>query len=213
MKNDPRLRRFVVYDVETLRTPEEVDGGWDNPQGMGFGCACSYDYRDDRYRFFCGPDGQRDLISQLDGRTAVTFNGIHFDSRVLLGNDRLTDALGMTYGGGAGWNNYDILLEYIKSRYGYTSLAEAEKRLGDKEIHDGSFNLDGLAEGTLGRRKNGSGELAPRLLDAGDYDRLFAYNLQDVRLTRDLFEHILIHREVVARDGRHTRINTLALYL
>jgi len=24
------LNKWVVYDVEVLRTPDEVDGGWDN---------------------------------------------------------------------------------------------------------------------------------------------------------------------------------------
>jgi hypothetical protein len=43
--------------------------------------------------------------------------------------------------------NYDLLLEYVKSRLHYEDVAAAENRLGDKAIHDGCFSLDGLAEG------------------------------------------------------------------
>lgn len=195
----------VVYDIETLRHPDEVTGGWDNPEGMGFGIACAYDYFDDTYYFFDGPEGRHALCDLLDGKMAVTFNGIRFDSRVLLGNDRQLEYR-LTGNDRHQWANFDILAEYIKSRYGYTTVADAEKRLGDAAIHDGSFGLDGLAEGTLGMRKNGSGELAPALLDGGQYSRLYGYCLNDVRLTRKLFEHIADHGEVTDRSGRVVRI-------
>lgn len=200
-----KFHNVIVYDIETLRVPEEVDGGWNNPAGMGFGIACAYNYADDTYCFFDGEDGRNDLCDMLNGKLAVTFNGISFDSRVLLGNDRrlLHDVtLNLRYQ----WYNFDILAEYIKSRYGYTTVAKAEKRLGDKSIHDGSFNLDGIAEGTLGMHKNGTGALAPRLLDSGQYSKVYGYCLHDVRLTRKLLEHIHQHHAVTDRSGRVVRI-------
>ena len=195
----------IVYDIETLKKPEEVDGGWDNPAGMGFGIACAYDYFDDTYQFFDGDEGRIELCELLNCKLAVTFNGISFDSRILLGNDRRL-MYDVTANPRYQWYNFDILAEYIKSRYGYTKVAEAEKRLGDKKIHDGSFGLDGIADGTLGLHKNGDGALAPELLDAGQYSQLYGYCLNDVRLTKKLFEHIGAHGEVTDRSGRVVRI-------
>lgn len=195
----------IVYDIETLKKPEEVEGGWDNPEEMGFGIACAYDFFDDTYHFFDGQDGKIELCELLNCKLAVTFNGIKFDSRILLGNDRLL-MHGVTANHRYQWYNFDILAEYVKSRFGYTTVAEAEKRLGDETIHDGSFGLDGLSEGTLGMCKNGTGEQAPELLDAGQYSRLYGYCLNDVRLTRKLLEHIKDHGEVTDRSGRVVRI-------
>ena len=172
---------------------------------MGFGIACAYDYFDDTYHFFDGEEGRIELCELLNCKLAVTFNGVKFDSRILLGNDRrlMHD---VTANHRYQWYNFDILAEYIKSRYGYKNVAEAEKRLGDSAIHDGSFGLDGLAEGTLGMRKNGHGALAPELLDAGQYSQLYGYCLNDVRLTRKLYEHIASTGEVTDRKGRVVRI-------
>ena len=200
-----KFHDVVVYDIETLKGPEEVDGGWNNPAGMGFGIACAYEYFTDSYYFFDGEDGRVDLCDLLNGRLAVTFNGIAFDSRVLLGNDRrLVHDVTTNYR--YQFYNFDILAEYIKSRYGYKTVAEAEKRLGDKTIHDGSFNLDGIAAGTLQMRKNGIGALAPQLLDSGQYSKLYGYCLHDVRMTRKLFENIIEHHAVTDRSGRTVSI-------
>jgi len=62
--------------------------------------------------------------------------------------------------------------------------------------------LDGLAEGTFGLHKSGTGAHAPVLYQEGKYAELFAYNLQDVRLTKKLFEFIKEYGFVVDRAGR-----------
>ena len=76
-------------------------------------------------------------------------NGIKFDSRVILGNDRLVfnNRLTKSDPKDIRFANYDLLLEYVKARLHYEDVAAAENRLGDKAIHDGCFSLDGLAEG------------------------------------------------------------------
>ena len=153
------------------------------------------------------------MLGFLTGRICVSFNGVNFDSRVLQGNSRIVTATGTTksktsgaVGKSSAWQNYDILLEYIKNRFGYESIKEAENRLGDRAIHDGSFSLDGLAEGTFGLRKSGHGAHAPVLYQEENYGELLAYNLHDVRLTRKLFEFIIKYGFVVDRAGRVVRI-------
>jgi hypothetical protein len=198
------LKRCVVYDVEVAIEPENVPGGWDNPEGMGFASAVTYSYEDDQYRFWLGALQQRDLCHFLSGKTAVTFNGVKFDSRVLLGNDRVCEG-DLTYCvhiPECAWHNCDLLLEYVRERFNDADVAAAEKRLGDKTIHDGTFGLDGLAEGTLHRRKTGHGAHAPMLYRTGNYAELLAYNLQDVRLTKELFNFIRKFGYCVDRAGR-----------
>jgi len=41
------LKEWVVYDVEVVRGPDKVEGGWDNPEGMGFASAVVYDFKTD----------------------------------------------------------------------------------------------------------------------------------------------------------------------
>lgn len=210
------LNRVIVYDVEVERGPNEVDGGWDNPEGMGFASAVVYSYEDNRYRFFLGPEQRVDLVNflsewRIEERIAVSFNGVKFDSRVVLGNARIldhgiSDGPALVMHGDKGWEEYDILLQYVRSRFGCADVLDAEKRLGDKAIHDGSFGLDGLAEGTFGMNKTGHGANAPILFREKRYAELLEYNLQDVRLTRKLFEFISTHGFVVDRAGHAVKI-------
>jgi len=63
--------------------------------------------------------------------------------------------------------------------------------------------LDDLAAATLGRRKSGDGLEAIRLYRAGEWDALARYCLDDVRITRDLYEHGYTRGQVKfpMRDG------------
>ena len=201
------LDRCVVYDVEIINEVKTVPGGWDNPEAMGFASGVAYDYRRDRYEFFLHPESKDGLLTLLDGRIAITFNGIKFDSRVILGNDRKLTLGGATKTDRFIWSNYDLLLEYIKARFSYATVGEAEGRLGDKAIHDGSFGLDGLAEGTFGMHKTGHGAHAPVLYAEKKYDELLDYNLHDVRLTKKLFEFVLEYGFMVNRMMRVVKIN------
>lgn len=211
--------RAVVYDVETKRDPDEVPGGWENPEAMGFATAVAYEYGADKYHFFIGKEGCLSLAKLLHNQLAVTFNGIKFDSRVVLSNDRDISEDGhitcsvsgrrpadvIDYG----FYNFDILLEYIRSRFNLLTVGEAEKKLGDEKIHDGSFTLDGLAEGTLSMNKCGHGAHAPVLFREKRFAELFEYNLHDVRLTKKLLEFIIYYGFVVDRQRRKVTILNL----
>jgi len=181
-----------VYDIEVLRGPDEVEGGWQNPEAMGFGTAVVYSYKDNLYHFF-GPDQKRELIGLLADGHVVSFNGIKFDNAVLMGNDYQKAE--------KSWTNRDILLDVVKGKYSLHSVLEAEKKLGDKEVHDGSIGLDGLAEGTLGMHKTGHGAKAPELIKEGKWAEVFAYNLHDVRLTRMLHEFAKKHGYLIDRNN------------
>lgn len=181
--NQKTLQTALVYDVEVLRGPKETEGGWKNPAGMGFGTAVVYDYKNDVYLFF-GPHQKDELISILTGNLVVSFNGIRFDNSVLLGNDYQKDK------GPIRWPDYDILLEVVKAKFKVKTIQEAQMTHGFRAVHDGSINLDAISRGTLGIGKTGSGAHAPELIREEEWAEVYAYNLNDVRLTRKLYDFI-----------------------
>jgi hypothetical protein len=199
MKDDWRTDYYAL-DVEIAKEVKSVPGGWNNPEAMGFGSAVVYGKKEDRYWFFVHNEGRDAMIKLLNGRHVVSFNGIKFDSRVVLDNDRaLFPSEGLVMKGPVAWANYDILAEYVVTRFNLHDVEAAEKKLGERGIHDGTFNLDALCRHTLGCGKSGHGAEAPLLYQAGKFGELLEYNLQDVRITRKLYEFILDYGFVV--DG------------
>lgn len=189
---------IAVYDVEVVNGPDDTEGGWNNPEGMGHASSVVYDQAADQYRFFEGEAGRIKLIECLTGKLVVSFNGIKFDNRVVLGNDYQTAP--------HPWQDYDILLEVVKAKFGLPDVATAEKKMGDRRIHDGSISLDGISEGTFGLKKTGHGAHAPVLYAQKDFAGLYEYNLHDVRLTRKLFDFILQYGFVIDRKRNHIRL-------
>lgn len=193
-----KLNNCVVFDIETLKLSDEVEGGWKNPYGMGFGCAVAYDFRTDDYIFFGKGRGEAaSLIRLMTGRIGVGFNSIKFDNKVLLGSE-YTDCP---------WTNLDLLHEIGKAKFGTTTFEQAITTMGRNAVYNGSINLDAIMRGTFGEvfGKSGSGALAPEMIKEGAWAQLFAYNLRDVRLTRKLFEHIVNGGYVI--DGRGNKMS------
>ncbi|OGG00433.1 hypothetical protein A2Y99_00435 [Candidatus Gottesmanbacteria bacterium RBG_13_37_7] len=62
-------------------------------------------------------------------------------------------------------------------------LSEVEKSLGFR------ISLDSLAFATLGKKKSGHGFLAINYFQKGEMEKLKKYCLDDVRITRELFEY------------------------
>lgn len=191
------LANTLVYDIEVLKGPEDVEGGWNNPEGMLFGTAVVYEYGADLYHFF-GRNQKDDLVRLLTDNDVISFNGIKFDGRVLLGNSY--DANGHN----SGWNDIDILVKVVRSKFGVDSVHEAEEKVGRSIVHNGSIGLDALARGTLGLHKTGHGAKAPQLINENKWAEVFAYNLNDVRLTRKLYDFIQKYGYLI--DGRGNKI-------
>jgi len=219
---NPLESNFCVWDVEVIHGPDEVKEGWSNPEDMGLASAVVYDYPTNRYYFFLHPNSLGRLINLLQTRTCVGFNSVQFDSRVIQRNNREVvwwEGLWITRKLSRPSNLYvlnslahiDLLVEYVDTVYrpkDTTNWSSYQEILDRPEIHDGTFTLDALCEATLGERKTGSGERAPKLYRDGRYDELLEYNLQDVRLTKHLFEHILEYEEVTNRKGERVKIQT-----
>jgi hypothetical protein len=197
---------IIVYDVETTKMADEV-GGWNYVFEMGIATCVTYSYIENRYRLW--GDKKNDhvaLCEYMNGCTAVGFNTIGFDSRVLLGNDRVIDVSGKTTGNPFNdkeysWKNYDIMSKMWQGVLGTKDVLETMKvQSTRRDLHrKGMWNLDSVAAATLGGiiNKSGDGALAPQLYKDGKIKELFEYNIQDVRVERELFEFVQKYKYIV----------------
>lgn len=78
-------------------------------------------------------------------------------------------------------------------------MVEVQKVLGRR------LRLQSLAEATLGRGKSGDGLKAVDWWSQGLYDKVREYCIEDVRLTRELFDHALKHGSVKYKDLKDIR--------
>lgn len=171
----------LVYDLEIVKAIPDagqprVKGidyceGWDDHANMGISVLCAYDYLEDRYRVFCA-DNLDDFLKLCRERNPlVSFNGLGFDNRVI----KEVCQLGA---GEMSWFNgrcYDI-------------LAEVWTRLGRRMK---GYRLDDIAGSNFQEFKTGNGALAPVYWQQGKVGTVIDYCLQDVRLTKRVFDRIL----------------------
>lgn len=78
-------------------------------------------------------------------------------------------------------------------------LAEVYKVLGRR------IRLQSLAEATLGRGKSGDGLKAGVWWKEGKFDKVREYCIEDVRLTRELYDYALAHGVLKYKDLRDIR--------
>lgn len=184
---------FVVFDIEIRKSPDEVEGGWEAKDRLGFACAVAWVEAEGRFRLFDEGNAQ-ELVELLSGAPLVVgFNHIRFDYKVMHMSDDLTPArpcipVGFDEGKwpeivAPGLIDFDILLEIWKAVGVGPEFSPATH---------GKYGLDSVASHTLGPRyrKTGHGAHAPKLYQDGKWAELFDYCQQDVRLTRDLFRFI-----------------------
>jgi len=191
-------QNVIVYDLEIQEDPAVV--GWENTFELKMSSCVAYSYATKQYHFFGHTDEERiRCLEFLNGATCVTFNGIKFDSKVLLGNDRRVSPLGETCNISKSvtepvysWKNFDI---YMKILLKLTKNTDCTNVMDNKAYHGkGLYSLDTMCTKTLGISKNGDGALAPKLFKDGKFYELLQYNLQDVRMTKQLFEFIQEHK-------------------
>ena len=78
-------------------------------------------------------------------------------------------------------------------------MVEVQKVLGRR------LRLDSLARATLGRGKTGDGLKAVDWWAEGLYDKVREYCIEDVRLTRELYEYAMKHGAVKYKDLNQNR--------
>ena len=151
---------FVVFDLETQRSAQEV-GGWNKASEMKVSAAVLYDSRSQEFLHFTEDNIFEFLrhLQQVD--LVIGFNILRFDYQVLSAYTRKSLHHLPTLD----------LLHSIRSRLGY------------------GLSLDHLAGATLGVHKTGHGMQAIRWWNEKKIDKILEYCQEDVALTLGLYVH------------------------
>ena len=165
---------FLVFDLETQRSAEEV-GGWGYIKNMLYSVAVVWD--SEKNNFFTYYENQfEDLFKHLTcGFTVVGFNHAYFDYKVLSGYGKSSEEEKTILNSLLKQKNTDILL-HIKKKLGFR------------------LRLAGVAQATLQTSKSADGLAALKWYkeykETGNQTKLqqiVDYCTQDVQVTRDLY--------------------------
>ena len=162
----------LVLDLETKRSFDEV-GGAENRALLGVSVVGVYSYAEDRFLTFREENfgALTELLRSAD--EVVGFNLIGFDWPVLAAE----------------------LGDWVTELPTLDLMVEAQRALGRR------ISLDSLSQATLGGGKSGSGLDALEYYRAGDWERLERYCLDDVKLTRDLYEYARKYGQLFFQKG------------
>lgn len=155
----------IILDLETNKTFDEV-GGQHNRHLLGVSVVGIYSYNRDKYRAFKEAEFS-ELLKILKGTELIVgFNSKSFDFAVLQPYFKDFDLYSL--------NHLDILEEIVYA-------------LGHR------LKLESVAQSTLGYGKSGSGLDAIAYLRNNDWENLIKYCLDDVKVTREVYEYGLNH--------------------
>lgn len=151
----------IVFDIETKNLFSDV-GGEENIDKLDVSVVGVYSYDQDKY--FCFGEEELDKLGQLlkSAGLLIGFCSKHFD--------------------------VPVLEKYFKFNLAaiphFDILEEIQKEFGRR------ISLGILAEANLGVGKTGDGLEAIELYKRGEIEKLKKYCLQDVKLTKEIFDLI-----------------------
>ncbi|MDB5259551.1 MAG: box helicase protein box helicase protein [Candidatus Taylorbacteria bacterium] len=174
--------RKITFDIETRDLFQDV--GSNDPAALTISVVCIHDSAADDgtgkapaeagsgYSSYLVEDLPKlwPIMEQAD--MLITFNGDHFDIPLLN-------------------KYYTGDLTKVKS---LDLMAEVKKSLGRR------IKLDTLAEATLGRNKSGHGLEAIAWWKSGEIDKIIKYCLEDVKITKELYEYALKNKHLKYKD-------------
>jgi len=154
--------KFGVFDLETIRSAEEV-GGWGNTHKMGISVAVVYDSQLNDFVTYLEHEIDKLVVHLESFDLIVGFNNKRFDNRVLSAYSNV---------------NFSLLptLDLLEEVHGY---------LGYR------LSLNRLAEQTLGTKKTADGLQALAWYKEGRIDLIQHYCKKDVEITRDILYYAL----------------------
>jgi DEAD/DEAH box helicase domain-containing protein len=151
-------RHFIVIDVETKQLVQDV-GGWDHIDKLGISVACAYDSKTDQFLSF-RENELKTLIDLCEERLVIGYNIRGFDLPVMV-----------PYG-------LDVQrLDVFDIMYDLQTLTRQQ-----------FLKLEAVARGTLGAGKSADGLMAVEWWKTGQIQKIIDYCLQDVKVTRDVFQ-------------------------
>lgn len=171
--------RKVVFDIETKNIFQDV--GSRNPEDLDISVVGLYDYDTNKYYTFLQEEFgvMWEFIKKAD--VLITFNGEYFDIPLL--------------------NKY-----YRKAGLG--DLKDIRSLDIFKEIKNTSgrwLKLDKIAQGTFGITKSGDGFEAVKWWREGKIDEIKKYCLDDVKITKDVYEFAIKNKKIIFKEGPFTK--------
>lgn len=171
--------RKIVFDIETKNFFE--DTGSNDPASLDLSVICIYDSLEDKYSAYFEEELVKlwPIIEKAD--MLIGFNSDHFDIPLL--------------------NKYypgDLTL--IRS---LDILKEVKKSLGRR------IKLDTLAKATLGKGKIANGLNAGNWWKQGLRDKVKEYCLDDVKITKDIYDYALKNGHLKYQDGKEIKKITI----
>jgi uncharacterized protein YprB with RNaseH-like and TPR domain len=162
--------RKVVFDIETANIFDDV--GSNDATKLDISIVGVYEYATDTYTSFSQSEFKAmwPIFERAD--MIIGFNSNHFDIPLLN-------------------KYYPGDLTKIKS---LDLLVEVKKSFGRR------LRLDTIAEATLGTNKSGHGLEAVRWWKEGKADLVRKYCLDDVKITKEVYDYALEHKELKYKD-------------
>ena len=177
---DPRgAQRYMVLDVETRRSAEDV-GGWHKADRMGVSVAVVYDSGDDSFHTYLQDELEAMFARLCQAELVIGFNILRFDYQVLQPFADYALKLLPTLD----------LLDEVKARLSYR------------------VSLDNIAQATLEAPKSADGLQALAWWREGKVAAIAEYCRKDVELTRDVYLYGQKHGHVLFTNkaGQKVRI-------
>jgi DEAD/DEAH box helicase domain-containing protein len=162
--------RKITFDLETKNFFQDV--GSNDPADLDISVVCIHDSLTDEYTSYLEKDFNKlwSIIEQAD--MLISWNGDHFDIPILN-------------------KYYPGDLTKIKS---LDLMKEVQKTFGRR------LKLDSVGEATLGRNKTGHGSDAITWWRNGEIDKLISYCIEDVRLTKELYDYAMTNKLLKYKD-------------
>jgi DEAD/DEAH box helicase domain-containing protein len=163
--------RKITFDIETTNFFSEV--GSNDPSKLDISVVCIHDSESDEYSSYFQEDFKKlwPILEKAD--MLIGYNSEHFDIPLLN-------------------KYYSGDLAKIRS---LDLMKEIKNSLGRR------LKLDSVAEITLGKNKIGHGADAVAWWRKGEKDKVVKYCIEDVRITKELYEYALKNGHLKFRDG------------
>ncbi len=163
--------RKIVFDIETRNIFQEV--GSSDPTALDISIVGIYDSETDSYSSY-SQEELKDLWPILERADLIIgYYSEHFDLPLL----------NKYYPGDLSTLKHLDILKEIKKQYGR------------------GMKLDQLAEGTLGTNKSGHGLEAVKWWKTGEVEKIRAYCLDDVRITKEIYDYAMANQKLMFKEG------------
>ncbi|MEK9159053.1 MAG: ribonuclease H-like domain-containing protein [Patescibacteria group bacterium] len=160
----------IVIDIETQNI--FAPGGQGRTGDLKVSIACIYDYKTGQFSSFKENELNKLWPILESAERIIGYNSRYFDLPVL----------NNYYGGDLSKLPQLDMLEEVKKSLGFR------------------LKLDDLAKATLGISKSANGLQAVEWFKTGEFDKIEKYCLQDVKVTRELYEYGVKNRQLFFQE-------------